>query len=63
MCASSLSLFVDTQTNCAIILKIDYYKKQSFTTGKNVVHDEKDLAQARSLSLWTRKEMQQLIRK
>jgi hypothetical protein len=33
------------------IFRIDYYKKQSFTTGKNVVHDEKDLAQARSLSL------------
>jgi hypothetical protein len=33
------------------IFKIGYYKKQSFATGKNVVHDEKDLAQVRSLSL------------
>jgi hypothetical protein len=63
MCASSLSLSLDTQTNCAIIFRIDYYKKQSFAIEKNVVHDEKDLAQARSLSLWTRKEMQQSIRK
>jgi hypothetical protein len=24
------------------IFRTGYYKKQSFTTGKNVVHDEKD---------------------
>jgi hypothetical protein len=35
--------------------RIGYYKKQSFATGKNVVHDEKDLAQARSLSLDTQR--------
>jgi len=39
------------------IFKIGYYKKQSFATGKNVVHDEKDFAQACSLSLWTRKQI------
>jgi len=39
------------------IFRIGYYKKQSFATGKNVVHDEKDLAQARTLSLWTRKQI------
>jgi HJR/Mrr/RecB family endonuclease len=39
------------------IFRIGYYKKQSFATKKNVVHDEKDLAQARSLSLWTRKQI------
>jgi hypothetical protein len=39
------------------IFRISYYKKQSFATGKNVVHDEKDLAQARCLSLWTRKQI------
>jgi hypothetical protein len=39
------------------IFEINYYKKQSFTTEKNVVHDEKDLAQAHSLSLWTCKQI------
>jgi hypothetical protein len=39
------------------IFKIGYYKKQSFATGKNVVHDEKDLVQAHSLSLWTHKQI------
>ncbi len=68
MCASSLSLSLWTHSITLMQqnnFKIGYYKKQSFTTGKNVVHDEKDLTQARSLSLSlflsTRKEMQQLI--
>jgi hypothetical protein len=53
----------ETKLTCICVVakkqnfKIGCYKKQSFATEKNVVHDEKDLAQAHSLSLWTRKQI------
>ncbi len=53
----------ETELTCICVVakkqnfRIGYYKKQSFATGKNVVHDEKDLAQARFLSLLTRKQI------
>jgi len=57
-CQATIILYgEETELTCICVVakkqifRIGYYKKQSFATGKNVVHDEKDLAQARSLSL------------
>jgi hypothetical protein len=63
-CQATIILFgeeIELTCICVVakkqIFRISYYKKQSFATGKNVVHDEKDFAQARPLSLWTRKQI------